>query len=124
MFILQIIAGFLGGILASMGMGGGTILIPLLSLLVGIVQKEAQFINVFSFVIMSIFIIYVHFKNKLIKVFPALVFSFFGTIFATFSACFVQDIPSNILKLSFGIFLLVLAFVQLVVFIVKKKQIK
>lgn len=121
---LYILSGLLGGILGGMGMGGGTLLIPLLSLLLSITQKQAQLLNVFSFVIMSIFIIYVHFKNKLIKVFPALLFSFFGTIFATFSACFVQDIPSNILKLSFGIFLLVLASVQLVLFIVKKKQIK
>ena len=94
---LYILSGLLGGILGGMGMGGGTLLIPLLSLLLSITQKEAQLLNVFSFVIMSIFVIYIHFKNKLIKVFPALVFSFFGTIFATFSACFVRNIPSNIL---------------------------
>lgn len=121
---LYILSGLLGGILGGMGMGGGTLLIPLLSLLLSITQKEAQLLNVFSFVIMSIFVIYIHFKNKLIKVFPALVFSFFGTIFATFSACFVRNIPSNILKLSFGIFLLILSIVQFVVFIIKKKQIK
>lgn len=122
MFILQIIAGFLGGILASMGMGGGTILIPLLSLLVGIVQKEAQFINVFSFVIMSGAIIFIHLKNKLVKVFPALVFSFLGTIFASISAIFVKSIPTNTLKISFGIFLLIIAFWQLLALIIKKNQ--
>ena len=121
---LYILSGLLGGILGGMGMGGGTLLIPLLSLLLSITQKQAQLLNVFSFVIMSIFVIYVHFKNKLIKVFPALVFSFFGTIFATFSACFVRNIPSDILKLSFGIFLLILSIVQFVIFIIKKKQIK
>lgn len=121
---LYILSGLLGGILGGMGMGGGTLLIPLLSLLLSITQKQAQLLNVFSFVIMSIFVIYIHFKNKLIKVFPALVFSFFGTIFATFSACFVRNIPSNVLKLSFGIFLLILSIVQFVIFIIKKKQIK
>lgn len=122
MFILHVLAGFLGGILASMGMGGGTILIPLLSLFVGIAQKEAQFINVFSFVIMSGAIIYIHLKNKLVKVFPALVFSFFGTIFATISAFFVRNIPTNNLKVGFGVFLLVIAVWQLVVLIIKKNQ--
>ena len=123
-YLWFVLAGALSGILGGMGMGGGTLLIPLLSLLLSITQKQAQLLNVFSFVIMSIFVIYVHFKNKLIKVFPALVFSFFGTIFATFSACFVRNIPSDILKLSFGIFLLILSIVQFVIFIIKKKQIK
>ena len=122
MFILYILTGFLGGILAGMGMGGGTILIPLLSLFVGIAQKQAQFINVFSFVIMSLFIIYIHLKNKFVKVFPALIFSFFGTIFATISAIFVQDIPPNTLKVCFGVFLLIIAIWQLIALIIKKNQ--
>jgi len=121
---LYILSGFLGGILGGMGMGGGTLLIPLLSLLLSITQKQAQLLNVFSFVFMSIFVIYIHFKNKLIKVFPAIVFSFFGTIFATFSACFVSNIPPNVLKTSFGIFLLILSIIQFIVFIINKKQIK
>ena len=122
MFILNILAGFLGGILAGMGMGGGTILIPLLSLLVGIAQKQAQFINVFSFVVMSAAIIYIHLKNKLVKVFPALLFSFLGTIFASIAAFFVRNIPTNTLKVGFGVFLLIVAVWQLIALIIKKKQ--
>ena len=122
MFVLQILTGFLGGILGGMGMGGGTFLIPLLSMFLGIAQKEAQFLNVFSFVIMASFIIYVHIKNKLVKVFPALIFSFLGVIFASVAAFFVRDIPANSLKRAFGIFLLLLAIIQCVSYIIKKNK--
>ena len=119
---LSILSGFLGGILGGLGMGGGTLLIPLLSMLVSIAQKQAQLLNIFSFVFMSIFVIYFHIKNKLIKVFPAILFSIFGTIFAAFSSFFVQNIPQESLKFWFGIFLLTLSICQFVSFIVKKKQ--
>ena len=122
MYFLHILTGVIGGVLAGMGLGGGTILIPLMSMLVGIAQKEAQLINVFSFVVMAGVIIFIHLKNKLVSVFPALIFSFFGTIFASISAFFVRNIPTNILKVGFGIFLLIIAVCQLVSFIINKKQ--
>ena len=60
MIFFEILAGVLGGIVAGMGMGGGTLLIPLLSIFLGVAQKEAQLLNVFSFVIMAIFVVYIH----------------------------------------------------------------
>ena len=51
--------GVFSGILASMGLGGGSILIPLLSF-VGVAQKSAQVINVFSFVVMVLFVLYLN----------------------------------------------------------------
>ena len=48
-FYLYLILGFLGGIPAGMGMGGGTVTIPLLVLLGGVEQKIAQAANLFAF---------------------------------------------------------------------------
>ena len=79
MKLLFIFVGLLGGIAGGMGMGGGTILIPLLNIFLNIAQKEAQLFNVFSFVLMAGFIVFIHIKNKLINVFPALVFSVIGS---------------------------------------------
>ena len=98
-----------------MGLGGGTILISLLSIFLGVVQKQAQFFNVFSFVIMAIFVIFVHIKNKLIDIFPATIFALFGCIFAVITALLVKDVSNSILKIGFGIFLIILAVVQLIV---------
>ena len=48
-FVVLILLGFLGGIPAGMGMGGGTVTIPLLTLVGGVEQKIAQSANLFSF---------------------------------------------------------------------------
>ena len=122
MKILFIFIGLLGGIAGGMGMGGGTILIPLLSIFLNVAQKEAQLFNVFSFIIMAGIIVFIHIKNKLINVFPALVFSFIGSIFAVITAVFVKDIPSSKLQIFFGIFLIVLAVIQIISLFVKKNK--
>ena len=120
--VILIILGIVGGIAGGMGLGGGTILIPLLSIFLGILQKEAQFLNVFSFVIMAIFIMYFHIKNKLIKIFPALMFSALGVIFSLIASIFVKGLSNNVLKVCFGVFLLFLALFQIIGLIANKKQ--
>ena len=117
-----ILIGLISGIASGMGLGGGTVLIPLLSIFLNIVQKEAQLLNLFSFVIMSIIVVFIHIKNKLINVFPAIVFSLFGTVFAIISSLFVKDIPNGILKICFGVFLILLALIQILILVIKKNQ--
>ena len=66
-YFLQILIGLFGGILGGMGMGGGTLLIPLLTIGLKISQQNAQAINLLAFLPMSIFALIVHSKNKLVK---------------------------------------------------------
>ena len=47
-FYLYLLLGFIGGIPAGMGMGGGTVTIPLLTLVGGVEQKIAQCANLFA----------------------------------------------------------------------------
>ena len=68
MWWLYIIFGALGGILGGMGMGGGTLLIPLLTIFTETKQKEAQGINLIVFIPMAIIALIIHFKNKLVNV--------------------------------------------------------
>ena len=110
-FYLYLILGFLGGIPAGMGMGGGTVTIPLLVLLGGVGQKIAQSANLFSFLPMSIGALKTHADNGLLKtqgilwvILPALLFSALGTTLAV-------ALPSALLKKGFGIFLMGLALV-------------
>ena len=64
--LLLILIGIAGGIIGGMGMGGGTLLIPLMTLLAGVEQHTAQAINLAAFIPMSAVALAVHLKNKLI----------------------------------------------------------
>ena len=110
-FYLYLVLGFLGGIPAGMGMGGGTVTIPLLVLIGGVGQKIAQSANLFSFLPMSIGALKTHANNGLLQtqgigwvILPALLFSALGTSFAV-------ALPSALLKKGFGLFLMGLAIV-------------
>ena len=108
-FYLYILLGFLGGIPAGMGMGGGTVTIPLLTLLGGVGQKFAQCANLFAFLPMSVFALRQHASQGLVKtsgitriILPAVALSTAGAIFASY-------IPSALLGKGFGAFLVYLA---------------
>lgn len=100
------IVGFFAGIIGGMGMGGGTILIPALVLIAGIDPKIAQSINLLASIPMTIFALIIHIKNKnvvLKLVIPIAVFGVLGAICGSFVANYLS---SEILKKSFGAFLL------------------
>ncbi|MBQ8885084.1 MAG: sulfite exporter TauE/SafE family protein [Clostridia bacterium] len=108
-FYLYLILGFLGGIPAGMGMGGGTVTIPLLVLVGGVPQKLAQAANLFSFLPMSAGALNVHARNGLIKtrgllwvILPALLLSVGGVFLAS-------SLPSRTLRRLFGAFLIFLS---------------
>ena len=110
-FYLYLFLGFLGGIPAGMGMGGGTVTIPLLSLVGGVEQKIAQSANLFSFLPMSVSALKTHADNGLLQtegmlwsILPSLLFSALGAFSATV-------LSSALLKKGFGVFLIVLAFI-------------
>ncbi|MBQ8320108.1 MAG: TSUP family transporter [Clostridia bacterium] len=66
-FYVYLLLGFLGGIPAGMGMGGGTVTIPLLVLFGGVPQKLAQAANLFAFLPMSLSALKLHADNGLLK---------------------------------------------------------
>ena len=54
------LSGLAAGVLAGMGMGGGTLLIPLLTLALGVGQQEAQGVNMLAFLPGAILALWVH----------------------------------------------------------------
>ena len=105
-FYVYLLLGFLGGIPAGMGMGGGTVTIPLLVLVGGVAQKVAQCANLFSFLPMSIAALKTHGENGLLKtdgvlwtILPALAVSVLGTSLAA-------ALPAQLLRKGFGVFLI------------------
>lgn len=116
-----ILAGIMGGVLAGMGMGGGTLTLPILVLIMGVSQLLAQFANLIAFLPSGSVALIMHAKNGIISsknigyiLIPAIVFAGGTCYFAT-------DIDSNILKMLFGIFLVIIAVFSLIGSILKKQ---
>ena len=113
-YFLYILFGALGGLIGGMGMGGGTILIPLLTLFLNVPQLQAQTINLISFIPMAIVSLIIHIKNKLVdfkalfKVLP------FALGFSVLSSFFALQTDSNNLRTIFGVFMLVIGSVFMI----------
>ena len=108
-FYLLFLCGIAGGLLGGMGMGGGTLLIPLLTLLCGVEQGVAQGVNLLSFLPMSVIALGIHAKSGRLEkrgllfiIVPALILS---GLFAFVAAY----LPSAALKKGFGLFLVLLS---------------
>ena len=113
-FIIFLLCGIAGGILGGMGMGGGTLLIPLLTAVCGVRQSAAQGINLLSFLPMSVVALSVHAKSGLLKkeglaflMIPALLFSALASLAAAY-------LPEEALSKGFGAFLIVLSIYQFI----------
>ena len=110
---LYVLFGFLAGIFGGLGMGGGTILIPLLSIFLNLDQKLCQGINLVSFLVMALFSLVIHYKNGYIVLKNTLPIILSGIIFTILGALLAGSISSSILKIVFGIFLCILAIIEI-----------
>jgi hypothetical protein len=107
--MLQVISGLIAGIVSGIGMGGGTVLIFLLSMIGGMEQHIAQATNLVFFIPTSISAIIVNFKNKNINLKRVLIISIAGIFGAIIGAKYAVNTNVKTLKKYFGIFLLIIA---------------
>ena len=123
--IVLLICAAAGGIIGGMGMGGGTLTIPLLTLFCGLGQHEAQAINLVAFIPMSIVTLVIHTKNKLVeykKVLPVAIPALFASVACSF---FALRVKGRTLAFCYGIFLVLLSVYQMTSVIiaeVKKRE--
>jgi uncharacterized membrane protein YfcA len=108
------IAGILSGVLGGMGMGGGTILIPLLSIFYKVGQHSAQAANLISFIPMAVIALIIHFKNKLVKFEHIFKIIISGLIACVLGCYLARAISAELLKKFFGGFLIILAIIQII----------
>lgn len=101
----EVIIGLISGIVSGTGMGGGTILIFLLTFFMGVEQHMAQATNLVFFIPTSIVAIWVNIKNKNVDLKLAIIISIFGILGAIIGASISIHIDVSILKKCFGIFL-------------------
>ena len=112
-FIVVMLLAAAAGLLGGMGMGGGTVLIPALTIFLGVPQHVAQAANLFAFLPMAVVSLKIHSANGLVRtrgalpvIIPAVLLSVAGALAASFT-------PPQLLKRLFGAFLIVLALKQL-----------
>ena len=123
--VLFVIIGIAGGVMGGMGMGGGTLLIPLLTLLGGVEQHLAQSINLCAFLPMSVAALIVHIRNKLVDVRHIRIVAIPAAAASVGASLLSRLVNAKSLSLYFGIFLGVVGVYQLVtaiIAIVKKKK--
>jgi uncharacterized membrane protein YfcA len=116
------LVGAVGGILGGMGMGGGTVLIPLLSIFCSVSQHTAQAINLVSFIPMAIVALIIHLKNKLIEFKYCLWTILSGVLFCIIGCFLAKNISSDLLKRLFGVFLIFLSIFQIIIQFKEKKN--
>ncbi len=111
-FIL-IAIGLAGGVIGGMGMGGGTLLIPLIAVCTDIEQHIAQAINLIAFVPMSVIALVIHIKNKLVD-YKAFLWTALPAVALSVLAAYVSRlVGGKKLSMYFGIFLILLGLYQL-----------
>jgi len=107
------LAGFCAGIISGMGIGGGSILIPALTIFLGLGQQQAQHINLLYFLPTAAIALSVHKKEGNIEKKGLLPLILWGVLTAAVGALIAVKIDANWLRKGFAVFLLAMAAYEL-----------
>lgn len=118
----QILIGLVSGIVSGTGMGGGTILIFLLTFLCGIEQHGAQATNLIFFIPTSIVAIIVNIINKNIDFKIASIISIFGILGAIIGANLSVHTEVTVLRRYFGVFLAIIGIHEIYTMLKENKK--
>ncbi len=109
-----ILGGLVGGIIGGMGMGGGTLLIPILTIFLGIEQKNAQAINLIAFIPMAVIVTAINIKRKDIDYKSVFTVAIPALATSVASSLFVEKIDGKILSIGFSVFLIILGVIMMI----------
>lgn len=104
---------FLTGIFASMGLGGGMVLIVYLTVFAGFSQIAAQGINLVFFIPIAVISLVFHTKNGLVEWKKAVPAVLWGTAAVVISAWLATQVGQSLLSKAFGIFLILMGLKEL-----------
>ncbi len=111
--MLEILIGLISGIISGTGMGGGTILILLLSVFIGLDQHVAQATNLVFFIPTAIAAIFISLRKKKIDLKVGTIIIITGIVGAAIGAIISSKMNVNLLRKIFGIFLLFIAIYEI-----------
>lgn len=121
-FLWLFLAGLVSGIVGGMGMGGGTLLIPILTIFLSFKQKSAQAINLLVFIPMSLVALVIHIKNKLVDFKVGIPIIVSGVAFSVVGSYLASIISNKLLQKIFAVFLLLVGLNQAVQTIIALKK--
>ncbi|WP_432650514.1 TSUP family transporter [Huintestinicola sp.] len=113
MTALTWIAAFFTGLLASLGVGGGMVLIIWLTAIMGMSQLESQGINLLFFLPIALLSVIIHRKNGLIsfkELVPSVLTGILGAAAGSFAA---KLMGSELLGKIFAVFILIIGVKEL-----------
>ncbi len=105
--------GFFSGVISGMGIGGGAILVPALSLFTNFTQQQAQGINLLVFIPASIVALTVHKKQGNIDKKGTTPLILFGLVGAVGGSLFALYLDQDFLRKIFATFLLIAGLLEL-----------
>lgn len=103
---MNIVVGFLTGVMASMGLGGGFVLVVWLTLFADVEQRAAQGINVLFFLPIAFCALIMHLKNGLVNKALVKKLAVGGVLGAALGTLASQVIANDMLRKLFALFLL------------------
>ena len=109
MWLLYTAAGLVSGIISGMGIGGGAVLIPALTILFGTGQREAQNINLLYFIPTAAIALVTHQNKGNIEKKGLSSLIIFGLAGAALGALLAGWLDAGLLRKGFGVFLLGMA---------------
>lgn len=117
-FVWFLLLSIISGVLAGMGMGGGTLLIPILTIIMKVEQNIAQGLNLLVFVPCAIICCIIYTKNKLVDYKKSWLIVVVAMGLSILASLLAIKVKNKILSICFGAFLIVLGLVQLIIGIV------
>ena len=112
--ITKYIAGFLAGIIGSMGMGGGGILLLYISAFTKTPQLKAQGINLLFFIPIAIVSVFIHIKNRLLDKKIAIYTALSAIPSAVLGAFLATKISPDLLRKGLAVFLFILGICEVI----------
>ena len=121
-FFFLVLSGLFSGIFAGMGMGGGTFLVPILAFCFGVEQIVCQSTNVVCFLILAVVCFVIYTFKKLID-FKVMIFvGLPASIVAGVACLFSLRIHSNILRIIFACFIILIGVIMFVMNLLQKSK--
>jgi len=113
-WLWYVLAGLASGIVCGMGIGGGAILIPALTIFLGMEQQAAQKINLLYFIPTAAIALRSHGKSGNIEKSGLVRLTLYGLTGAVVGAFVAVNIDGGVLRKGFGVFLLCMATYEIV----------
>ncbi len=111
--MMLVLASIISGAIGGMGIGGGVILIPVLTGFFDISQKNAQFINLLYFVPVALCALIIHIRRRQVDMKTGIFMALGGILGALPGSFAAQKISVEILRKLFGFFLFVIGVTRL-----------